>query len=38
MIGAIGIDGLVVMKLISGTKVPGIKIRTRKENKVFFLF
>ena len=29
-----GIDGLVDMKLIFGTKALGIKIRIRKENKV----
>lgn len=32
---ALGIDGLVVMKLIFGIKVPGIKTKIRKESKVF---
>lgn len=31
----LGIDGLVVMKLIFGIKVPGIKTKIRKESKVF---
>lgn len=31
----LGIDGLVVMKLIFGIKVHGIKIKIRKESKVF---
>lgn len=31
-----GIDGLVVMKPIFGIKVPGTKIKIRRESKVYF--
>lgn len=34
----LGIDGLAVMKLIFGIKVPGIKTKIRKESKVFLFF